>query len=33
MPVADEGEDQDQRRNQQQTGRFQGVDLRCAMVA
>ena len=32
MPVADEGQDQDQRRDHQQTGRFQGVDLRRAVV-
>jgi len=32
MPIADKREDQDQNRDDQQTGRFQGVDLRRAMV-
>jgi len=32
MPVADEGQDQDQRRNHQQASRFQGIDLRGAVM-
>ena len=32
MPVADEGQDQDQPGDHQQAGRFEGVDLRCAVV-
>ena len=32
MPVADEGQNQDQRRDHQQTGGFQGVDLRRAVM-
>ena len=32
MPVADEGEDQDQHRDYQQAGGFQGVDLRGAVM-
>jgi hypothetical protein len=32
MPVADEGEDQDQARDHEQARGFQGVDLRSAVV-
>jgi hypothetical protein len=32
MPVADEGQDQDHSRDHKQASRFQGIDLRCAVV-
>ncbi len=33
MPVAPEGQDQNESRDYQQAGGFQGVDLRCAVMS